>query len=63
MPFVTSSAVSRIEFAADIMQIWFVGSGGPYSYYGVPEQVYCAFLVAQSKGRFLNEHIKGRYGR
>ena len=62
MPYVASSAVSRIEFAAGTMQIWFVPSGGPYSYYGVPEQVYQAFLVAPSKGRFFNDHIKDRYG-
>lgn len=63
MSYVASSAVSRIEFAAGTMQIWFVGSGGPYSYYGVPEQVYRAFLSAPSKGRFFNDHIKDRYGR
>ena len=63
MPDVVSSAVSRIEFASGTMDVWFVGSGGPYTYYGVPEQVYRAFLSAPSKGRFFNDHIKDRYGR
>jgi len=63
VPYVVSTAVSRIEFASGTMAVWFVESGGPYTYYGVPEQVYRAFLAAASKGRFFNDHIKDRYGR
>lgn len=63
VPYVVSSAVSRIEFASGTMDVWFVESGGPYTYFGVPEQVYRAFLAASSKGRFFNDHIKDRYGR
>lgn len=62
MPFVVSSAVSRIEFTSGTMQVWFVESGAPYSYYGVPEQTYHTFLTAYSKGRFFNDYIRDRYG-
>ena len=65
MPYVNSSAVSRIEFDAGTgtMKIWFVESGGPYSYYGVPEQIYRAFLLASSKGLFFNDHIRNQYSK
>lgn len=62
MPYVVSSAVSRIEFEAGTMQVWFVESGGPYNYYGVPEPTYRAFLGSPSKGRFFNDQIRDRYG-
>lgn len=63
MPFVNSSAISRIEHdaATGYLDIWFTGSGGPYRYYGVPRSVYEAFLAAWSKGTFFNMHIKDRY--
>lgn len=60
MPFVNSSAMSRIEWDNGTLSIWFSGSGR-YDYYGVPESVYNAFLAAPSKGGFYNDHIKDRY--
>ena len=62
MPFVNSSAVSRIEFLAGTLEVWFTDSGGPYSYYGVPERVFQAFLAAPSKGRFFNAFVRDQYG-
>lgn len=35
--------------------------GGEYLYEGVPAQVYEDFLMSESKGRFLREHIVGKY--
>lgn len=60
MPFVRSSAISRIEWNNGTLSIWFHESGR-YNYYGVPESVYNAFLAASSKGGFFNDHIKDRY--
>ncbi len=60
MPFVNSSAISRIEWDNGTLSIWFHESGR-YDYYGVPESVYNAFLAARSKGQFYNDHIKDRY--
>jgi hypothetical protein len=63
MPYVSSSAIRRVEHDERSlqMQIWFVESGGPYTYYGVPRSVYDAFLRAGSKGAYFNTHIKDRY--
>lgn len=63
MPYVSSSAINRIEYepASADLQIWFNESGGPYTYIGVPESVYRAFLAASSKGTFFNEYIRDRY--
>ena len=60
MPYVNSSAISRIEWAGGTLSIWFRESGR-YDYYGVPENVYTAFLSARSKGSFFNDHIRDRY--
>ncbi|MHC1550955.1 KTSC domain-containing protein [Phyllobacterium sp. K27] len=63
MPIVKSSAIRRIEHnpASGTLSIWFVESGGPYDYYGVPGSVYLAFLAARSKGSFFNDYIRDRY--
>lgn len=60
MPYVNSSAISRIEWNAGTLSIWFRESGR-YDYYGVPESVYQSFLAARSKGSFYNDYIKDRY--
>jgi len=44
-----------------ILEIVFKSSG-IYEYYGVPKNVYRGLIEAPSKGKFLNEHIKGKYG-
>ena len=36
-------------------------NGREYLYEGVPANVYEEFLLADSKGKFLNENIVGRY--
>lgn len=60
MPYVNSSAISRIEWKDGTLSIWFHESGR-YDYFGVPEHVYQAFLAAPSKGEFFNDHIRDRY--
>ena len=64
MPSVSSSAISRIEYkeASSTLSIWFVSSGGPYDYYGVPRSLYERFLSAPSKGSFFNRYIREQYG-
>ena len=34
---------------------------GTYKYENVDKSVYESLLTSESKGRFMNEHIKGRY--
>ncbi len=63
MPFLRSSAISRVEYnkATATMSIWFVQSGGPYDYYRVPEAVYEGILRARSAGTYYNDYIRDRY--
>ena len=60
MPYVNSSTINRIEWGGGTLSIWFRESG-KYDYYGVPENVYQAFLQSTSKGAFYHDHIKDRY--
>ncbi|NDK36938.1 KTSC domain-containing protein [Rhodovulum sulfidophilum] len=60
MPYVRSSAISRIEWSNGTLSIWFHESGR-YDYHGVPEHVYEAFLAARSKGTFFNARIRDHY--
>jgi KTSC domain len=57
-----SSAVLRIWYEANdaTLFVTFVG-GKTYAYEGVPVPLCCAFLAAQSYGRFFNAHIRDRY--
>lgn len=65
MPYVNSTAIARIECESSLrhLQIWFHESGGPYTYFEVPGDIYQAFLAAPSKGQFFNDYIRDRYNR
>lgn len=64
MPYVSSSAMRRIEYDAITgkLDIWFNDSGR-YSYYGVPASIYDGLMVSSSKGSYFNARIRDRYGR
>lgn len=57
---VISTAIDRAEWSAGRLTIWF-DSGGRYDYFDVPEQVYVGLMRAESKGRYFNQNIRGRY--
>lgn len=62
MPYVNSSAISRIEYDAASHRLYITfRESGTYTYYGVPQNVYERFLRASSKGGFYNDYIKDRY--
>lgn len=63
MPTFNSSAIRRAEYDAQnsVLQIWFVDSGGPYNYYGVPQEVYDGLCQASSKGSYFASRIRDRY--
>ena len=65
MPYVNSTAIAQIEYnsSSHRLQIWFRESGGPYTYFNVPEKAYLAFLASPSKGQYFNDHIRDRYSR
>ncbi|MBC7149842.1 MAG: KTSC domain-containing protein [Rhizobium sp.] len=63
MPILRSSAIRKAEYTAATrtLHIWFVESGGPYDYYGVPEGVYLGLINARSAGQYFNVYIRDRY--
>jgi hypothetical protein len=63
MPIFNSSAIRQAEYdqARRVLTLWFVESGGPYDYYGVPQHIYDGLCAAGSKGRYFNDHIKDQY--
>lgn len=58
-----SSAISEARYNASTrtLQIWFVGSGGPYDYYSVPEAIFAGLCEAASPGSYFNSNIRDRY--
>lgn len=60
---IQSSSVDAIGYdpASGKLYARFVGSGHAYVYRGVPGTVYQSLRGAESKGRFVNERIKGAY--
>ncbi len=48
------------DLAAGILEVEF-RNGGIYQYAGVGAELYGNLLEADSKGRFLNQEIKGRF--
>lgn len=60
-----SNAIHRAEYDdnTSTLHLWFVQTGGPYSYYRVPPHVYAGLCKASSKGSYFNDHIRERYGR
>jgi KTSC domain-containing protein len=57
-----SSVISYIKYddQSHTLFVTFV-SGVKYAYQKVPYRIYQAFRTASSKGRYLNENIKGSY--
>jgi hypothetical protein len=58
-----SSAIERADYdeGTRVLKIWFVESGGPYDYYGVPTQIWTGLLAAPSKGTYYNDYIRDQY--
>lgn len=63
MQYLRSSAIRAVDYNATsgTLSIWFVESGGPYDYYGVPQHIYDGLLGARSAGGYFNDHIRDRY--
>lgn len=59
---VRSSSIKSLGFdpRTHVLDIEFAG-GAVYRYSGVPASVYARALAAESKGRFVNAHIRERY--
>ena len=59
---VKSSNLEEVGYdpATRTLQVRFT-SGGTYDYADVPTEAYMALIQADSKGRYLQAHIKGQY--
>jgi len=59
---VESSNIEAIGYIKETKELMVqFTSGVVYAYYDVPEEVYQDFLDAESKGKYLAEHIKDAY--
>lgn len=59
---VSSSNVAAIAYDPDASELYVrFHSGAEYVYLAVPASVYDGFMEAPSKGRYLNDAIKGKY--
>ena len=59
---VESTSIVSAGYDAErrLLEIEFVG-GGVYRYFEVPTAVIAGFLAADSKGRFVNQHVRDRF--
>lgn len=60
---VSSSTIRAIGYEAEstTLEVEF-NSGAVYQYHGVPQDLFDGLMQAESKGRYLNAHVKGSYG-
>jgi KTSC domain len=57
-----SSAIAAVEYDRASQQLDIeLTNGRVYRYADVPREVYEAFMAAESKGRFYNDHIRDEY--
>lgn len=58
-----SAGIRKIHYKPEIeeLSIWFGPQFRRYKYFDVPEPIYEALRDAESRGRFFNEVIKGRF--
>ena len=61
MPYVSSTAIGRIEWEDGMLTIWLKNNSTGYDSPDVPRAVYEDFLNASSKGEFFNDHIRDQY--
>jgi len=59
---VDSTAISEIDYDAERAKLLVrFASGERYVYVGVPDEIHRSFVAADSKGRFFQLHVRGRY--
>lgn len=62
---VSSSAIDRIGYRERTGELWVLfnehGEYHSYQYLDVPSHIFNDFLAAESKGKYYNMHVKGKY--
>ncbi len=62
MPTVSSSAIRRVRYDEIYRHLYITfQSGGTYTHYRVPPEVYLGLISASSVGGYYHRNIKGRY--
>jgi hypothetical protein len=58
-----SAAIRHIHYKpqSEELSIWSAPQGRRYTYFSVPEAIYASLRDADSRGRFFNQSIRGRY--
>lgn len=63
MELVESSSIEAVGFAEETNELWIRFEGGAtYVYSPVPRSVHRDLLGSASIGRYINQHIKPRFG-
>lgn len=63
MPALSSSAILAVSYNAAAMLLYITfRSGGTYTFYRVPPEIYYGLITAESAGRYYHACIRGRYG-
>jgi hypothetical protein len=58
---VNSSAIRAIDHDGRTLFVQFHTSDTIYCHLGAPYSVFVELMQAESKGRYYNQHIRGRY--
>lgn len=58
---VDSSLIRSVTYGSDATLTVFFHNGAVYRYFTVPRAILEAFLAAQSKGTYLNRHIRNAF--
>jgi hypothetical protein len=58
---VQSSMIYAVGYDAPCERLEVVYFNSVYRYYDVPQSIFEALLAAESKGRYMHDHILGKY--
>lgn len=58
---VSSDAISAVGYSNGTLYLTYVSSGKTYSYAGVPQATYEGLMAAESKGKYIAQHIRKQH--
>jgi len=61
MIFVNSSSIRAVGYHGGTLFVQFHTSDTIYCHLGAPYAVFVELMHAESKGRYYNEHVRGKY--
>lgn len=60
LPDGASTWIRKIEYEDNNLKVYFANQKG-YNYHNVPEGLYDKMIIAESKGKFLHENLRGKF--